>query len=156
MNSLSHDVPPKKESLTPHQTAFLAAFAECGSVLLAASAAGVSRRSHSRWLQGCEEYRQAFDDAREDAADALAAEARRRAVEGVEKPVFYKGEQVGSVRQYSDTLLIFLLKAAKPEKYGDRQPAHEPNLSGQIIICLPDNNRDGYEAAPEPSGSAAA
>lgn len=27
---------------------------------------------------------------------------------------------MGSVQRYSDTLLIFLLKAAKPEKYRDR------------------------------------
>ena len=42
--------------------------------------------------------------------DALEAEARRRAVEGVRKPVFYQGVICGWVGEYSDTLLIFLLK----------------------------------------------
>ena len=30
-------------------------------------------------------------------------------------------QQVGTVREYSDTLLIFLLKGWKPEKYKDRR-----------------------------------
>ena len=56
-------------------------------------------------------------EAREEACDALEAEARRRAVEGVRKPVYYRGEIVGTVKEYSDTLLIFLMKGAMPEKY---------------------------------------
>jgi hypothetical protein len=47
----------------------------------------------------------------------LEDEAVRRAYEGVERPVFQGGKQVGVVREYSDTLLIFLLKALRPEKY---------------------------------------
>ena len=51
----------------------------------------------------------------------LEREARRRAVEGVEEPVgFYKGEPSAYVRKYSDTLLIFLMKGARPDKYRDR------------------------------------
>ncbi len=49
----------------------------------------------------------------------LEAEARRRAVEGVRKPVYCRGEIVGTVKEYSDTLLIFLMKGARPEKYRD-------------------------------------
>jgi len=30
------------------------------------------------------------------------------------KPVYYQGEQCGEVREYSDTLLIFILKARDP------------------------------------------
>ena len=47
----------------------------------------------------------------------LEAEARRRAAIGVDEPVFYKGEVVGHIRKYSDTLLMFLLKAHWPEKF---------------------------------------
>ena len=67
--------------------------------------------------------------------DRLEAEARRRAIEGIEKPVFYKGkmcyrdevdpatgERRGTgepllIRKSSDVLLMFLLKGARPEKY---------------------------------------
>ena len=51
------------------------------------------------------------------AADILEDEVDRRAVEGVEKPVgWHKGKPGGYVREYSDTLLIFLLKGDRPEK----------------------------------------
>ncbi len=64
-----------------------------------------------------------------EACDALASEARRRAVEGVLKPVYYKGKLVGFIREYSDTLLMFLMKAAMPEKYRDnvRAKSTTPN-----------------------------
>jgi hypothetical protein len=37
-----------------------------------------------------------------------------RAVEGVERPVFQRGQQVGTIREYSDRLLMFMLKARRP------------------------------------------
>ena len=49
--------------------------------------------------------------AEEDAIQQLELEARRRAFEGFDKPVFHAGEQCGLIRQYSDVLLMFLLKA---------------------------------------------
>src|SRR5438067_1219042 len=68
--------------------AFIAAYGECGSVTRAASAAGVSRRVHYQWLADAD-YRRAFMEAREVAADLLEAEVRRRAVDGWDEPVYY-------------------------------------------------------------------
>ena len=77
--------------------------------------ANVGRSTHYRWLQQDPEYRKAVDIAKEEAADNLEAEAYRRAVEGVEKPVgWYKGKPGGYAREYSDVLLMFLLKAQPP------------------------------------------
>ena len=58
------------------QRAFLAAFRETGNVRLSCEAAGVARSSHYRWLDGDLLYRDAFDEATEDAVDLLEAEAR--------------------------------------------------------------------------------
>lgn len=111
--------------------AFLAAYARLGNVTQAATAAGIDRSTHYAWLreEGPEgdAYRAAFAQAEEEAADWLEAEARRRAVEGVEEPVYQGGKKVGTVRRYSDTLLIFLLKGARPDKYADR---HKAELTG--------------------------
>jgi len=50
-------------------------------------------------------------------------------LEGVEKPIFQKGKQVGVVRQRSDRLLAFLLAALSPGKYGRRKrKVEEPKL----------------------------
>ena len=101
------------------RTAFLAAFAELGTITHAARAAGVERKSHYNWLKD-PEYAVAFADAQEESIEALESEARRRAVVGNEKPVYQGGELVGTIREYSDTLLIFLMKAARPAVYRDR------------------------------------
>ncbi len=107
--------------MNPHQRGFLAAFRETGNVRLACKAAGVGRSSHYRWLEKDPAYREAFDQAKEDATDVLEAEAHRRAVEGVEEQVgWYRGVAGGTVRRYSDVLLIFLLKSLRPERYRER------------------------------------
>ena len=50
------------------------------------------------------------------ASEVLIDEATRRAVDGVEEPVdFYKGKAGGTVNRYSDNLLMFLIKAKRPE-----------------------------------------
>lgn len=107
-------------TLQHKKTAFLAAFAEVGNITRAAEIAKVSRQAHYEWMKEDPDYPAMFRDADQQACDRLEQEARRRAVEGTNKPVFHKGEQCGVIREYSDTLLIFLLKGALPEKYKDR------------------------------------
>lgn len=104
----------------PKKRAFLAAYSECGTITRAAEIAGIDRGTHYNWIKEDTVYAKACDAAYEQAAERLEEEARRRAVEGVQKPVFYKGEECGVVQEYSDTLLIFLLKGAKPDKYAER------------------------------------
>lgn len=121
---------PRPTSAHLKKRALLAAFAEGGTILHACRAVGVGRRTHYGWMASDPAYAEAFADAREQAADALEAEARRRAVEGVEEPVYQGGKQVGTIRRYSDTLLIFLLKGARPEKYRDRVTAEHTGPGG--------------------------
>lgn len=46
--------------------------------------------------------------------------ALTRAVDGWEEPVWHQGVQVGTVRKYDSQLLMFLLRARRPEKYRER------------------------------------
>jgi hypothetical protein len=69
------------------------------------------------------------------AIDRLEDEAIRRASEGVSRPVLYKGRQVfvnGSPiyeTEFSDTLLIALLKGLRPETYNrDRHEIMIPSI----------------------------
>lgn len=117
-----------------NQQAFLAAYRETGNVRRACEAAGVGRSSHYRWLTEEEGYRTSFQDAQDDAVDLLEEEARRRAVEGVEEPVgWYQGSPGGTVLKYSDTLLMFLLKGIRPEKYRERVE-HSGDAGAPIAI----------------------
>ena len=45
------------------------------------------------------------------------------------KPVYYRGEIVGTVKEYSDTLLMFLMKGWMPEEFRDnvRAERKSPN-----------------------------
>lgn len=139
---------------------FLVAYRETGNVTLSAQAAGVARSTHyKRWTKG-KAYRADFEDARSEAADVLEREARRRAVSGTKEPVFYGGEICGHIRRYSDTLLIFLLKAARPEKYRERSNfnlnvADEPPKDEGLTITIVDKRQNGkakdmYSRRPGP------
>lgn len=99
---------------------FLEYYREIGIVRDAANLAGIDRTSVYRWINSDEEFAKQFKEAKEEAVEKLEREAIRRAAEGVEKPVFYKGERIDIVREYSDNLLMFLLKGMKPEKYAER------------------------------------
>lgn len=99
--------------------AFLAAYVACGNITAAAAAAGLTRDAHYWWMRELDGYADAFRRAELMSADVMEAEAYRRAVEGVDKPIYYKGQRVDTIKDYSDVLLIFKLKGAKPEKYKD-------------------------------------
>ena len=98
----------------------LAAVAKCGNIARSCRAAKIGRQTHYNWIAEDPEYAAAFQDAKDDFADSLEAEIHRRAVTGTLKPVYQNGKEVGKIREYSDTLLIFLTKGERPEKYKDR------------------------------------
>ena len=98
---------------------FLARLAECGRVKLAAQLAGLSDSNLYQERKHNPEFAEAWRDALDVAMGRAEDEAYRRAVEGVERAVYHKGTEIGYVRQYSDNLLMFLLKAHRPEKYRD-------------------------------------
>ncbi len=99
---------------------FLAMLAEGGSVAAAAKQAKIGRRTAYEWRAADPEFATAWDEAIEVGTDALEDEAVRRARDGVDEPVYYQGEKCGVVRRYSDTLLIFMLKARRRDKFADR------------------------------------
>ena len=127
-----------------HQRIFLARYSGTGILSEAAREAGIARSNHYVWLKECEtdencRYDEAFKECDELAIDTLEYEARRRAVEGVLEPVYYKGEKCGVVRKFSDVLLIVLLKAKRPDQYKERiHSEHTGEGSGPIIVQLPD------------------
>ena len=98
---------PRNDLFSPErQTQFLSALSEVGSVRIACARVGVSvqtaylhRRRSARFAAG---WDGALVLARQVAEDVLAF----RALEGVEEPVFYRGEQVGSRLKFDARLLL--------------------------------------------------
>ena len=98
---------------------FLASLAAGGSITMACKASGLPRRTAYDWRKAQPSFALAWDEAVEAGTDLLEDEAIRRARDGVEKPIYQGGKLVGHTHEYSDTLLIFTLKARRPEKFRD-------------------------------------
>lgn len=129
--------PEKTLAKERRQDAFLAAFAEAGTLNAAVKASKISRRLHYMWMERDEKYVEKFLEAQEIAGDKLEEEARRRAVSGWTEPIFYEGEHVGDKPKFSDTLLSKLLDGALPEKYKQRyERVGEPEKSIHYNIDL--------------------
>ena len=99
---------------------FLAALAEVPVVVHACKAAGVNRATAWRAREADPEFAQAWDEALEEGVDRAEQEAFRRAVVGYEKPVWYKGELVGTETVHSDALLALILKGRRKKVYAER------------------------------------
>ena len=106
-----------RKELYTWRPAFLEALAETGNVTEAAKLAGIAKQTAYVSYHDDAEFRKAWDIAHLAASVPLEEEARRRAVDGVDEPVFYKGKRVATVKKYSDALLMFLLKGANPDRY---------------------------------------
>jgi hypothetical protein len=130
------------------QERFLAAFGGSGSVVKAARAAHIPRSKHYGWLDNDPNYRPRWKAAVRAAIRTLEDEAVRRANEGVSRPVTYKGKQVYIGGQpvyetdYSDQLLMFLLKAYDPERFKDR--SEQTIRMPQSIEDLPEELLDSF------------
>lgn len=144
------------------QSAFLAAYAEVGTLTHAADAAACDISSHYYWMENDADYPQKFREAQERAADNLEREARRRAVEGVRRYKFHQGEHIMTrcdpddpecvataetdggetvglrpyyEHEYSNQLLTMLIKAARPERFKDRvDHKHDHEHAGSIQV----------------------
>lgn len=101
--------------------AFCAALAEAGgNVAYACKKAKIrSRQTVYVWRDEDKDFAAAWDAAKAIGIDALEDEATRRAFHGTLEPVFHNGKKVATIKRYSDTLTIFLLKGGKPGKYRD-------------------------------------
>lgn len=119
----------------PKKRAFLAAYVRTASIVRAAQTAKIDRSDHYDWMKKDPAYAEAFDKSKDVAAQTLEDEAVRRAHQGCAKAVYHQGKRVGIVTEYSDTLLIFLLKGLRPEKYRERYE-HSATIahSGQVDI----------------------
>lgn len=116
------------------QQRFLQALAEADDVAAATTFAGVKRAKVYQLRKTDPAFAAQWDRAKEAAVGRLEQEARRRALEGLQEPLLSDGKIVRdddgrpvAVRRYSDDLLLALLKAHRPEMFGDHR------LTGEAI-----------------------
>lgn len=94
--------------------------ARCGgNVTKACEIANIDRHQAYHRREEDDEFARDWRTAEELGVDGLIDEGRRRAFQGVERPVYQGGKKVGSITETSDSLLMFMIKAKRPE-YRDK------------------------------------
>jgi len=153
------------DKLDYQQRAYLAMYAVTGKVNLSCKVAGINYYRLRAWRDGGENsyglsYPELFKELEElhDELfnELLLEEVDRRAVEGVRKAKYYKGEVIGYERDYSDNLLMFRVKGRMPE-YRENHELNIANKEGGTIninFKLPDLGRrieggDILDVSPE-------
>lgn len=121
--------------------------AETGLPLVAARSCGLKIATVRAWKQKNPEFSLAWIEATQAYRESLEHEAYRRAVNGTLRPVYYKGNEVGSVREYSDRLLELLLRANDPQKYGNRSQVDIDVRRGVMVLAPPTPTEDDWISA---------
>lgn len=136
--------------------ALLRAYSQCGKHYESAERAGITHDTAMRWRKEHPENQAEVDAAREKYAELLEREADRRGIEGVNrkkfdrngKPVIDPATNVQyEEREYSDTLLIFRLKALKPEEYRERRDVTSggESLGDAMARVFTEGDADGID-----------
>ena len=108
-------------SLVIKMNAFLDILRSTGcSVRRAVKTSGLGRMQSESLRTRVPAFHELWTEAFEEVTDKLEEEGLRRAIDGVDEPVWYQGMEVGSKRVYSDSLLSMMLQGRRPEIYKQR------------------------------------
>lgn len=112
---------PRWDGWTPERQArFIQALAESACVAEACRAVGMSERSAYalRARADAISFRNAWETALDYGVRRLSDAVLSRAINGVARPIFFKGEQIGERRYYDERLAMFVLRYRDPLRYG--------------------------------------
>jgi hypothetical protein len=112
---------------------FLDALAETCNVSLSCQRAGIGRTVAYDYRKQNKRFAAAWARALEIGVGSLEDEAIRRARDGTDKGIYHDGKWIATEKRYSDTLLIFLLKAHKPDVYNPPQKLEHTGKGGGVI-----------------------
>jgi hypothetical protein len=112
---------PRWSGWTPDkQIAFVEALSETVCVTEACRVVGMSAASAYalRRRPSARHFREAWDAALDMGVHRLEQAALGQALNGVPRPIFYRGEQVGEAREYDERLTMFLLRYRRATRFG--------------------------------------
>ena len=137
------------------EKAFLSALENTGIVAWAAKAAGVGRRTVYDHLNADPDFAEKWEEALDSAEARLEEEVMRRALEGEQVPVHYKGKVVGHKTRKSDTLLMFAVKNLQRRREREQDVPKAPSLRQFLTGAAPTTHRRrAAEPAPAPARAA--
>ena len=120
---------------------FLTVFAQTGVIQHAVRQLGISRSAVQKWRREDPQFAEDFEHAIDDSNERMEREVIRRAVKGTLKPIFHHGVRCGHIREYSDGLLMFMLRARKPHVYRDNATVEHAGRigvthGGQVAVTV--------------------
>lgn len=125
---------PSSLRIAREKTAFIAALRKNGGnvsgALITSKLKRVTAYDH---FKNDKVFADAWLDALEASNDDLYKEAVRRAKTGILEPVYHNGKKIASVKKYSDTLLIFLLKQSEAQKKWRNRIIKAGNLAVETV-----------------------
>lgn len=132
----------RHDGWTPdRQTEFIEALAACGCVEEASRYVSMTATSAYRLRNrhDAKSFAAAWSAALDVGTKRLDDAAFARALNGVETPIFFQGQQIGVRRRFDERLTQFLLRYRMPEKYGsalDRKLSERPDEAATIVFNL--------------------
>jgi len=121
---VSDSVSDSKKGLAEKERIFFDKLRETGNVTAATQAAGLDRSAVYRKRNSNKKFRQAWQEAMEEALDKLEAIVWEKAMGSNDN------DQQSTVKSADEKLAIFLLKAHRPEIFGDGKLRKRPEGSG--------------------------
>jgi hypothetical protein len=112
---------------------YLANYRTTGRNDLATKEAKIPYDTPHGWARTDPEFKRMWAEARYDAATVLEDAAYKRAVKGVRRGVYHRGELIGFEREFSDQMLSLLLKGHKPDIYKERSAVESSGPGGKPI-----------------------
>lgn len=148
---------PRGDGWSPQrQLDFIAALAESGCVTEACQMVGASPSGAYRLRARVDavSFRAAWDAALDMAIRRLSDAALSRALNGVRRPIFYQGEQIGERVYYDERLAMFLLRTRDARNHGAwrdrREPRRQPDAEAATLAHWLGNLRK--DAAAQAAG----
>lgn len=133
---------------------YLEHLAKTGLLTRSALAAGLNPSTVAAARRADKAFDAAVSTALAVHAEEIDSEIDRRGRVGVQRPIFQKGEHVGDVTDYSDTLLLARAKARMPE-YRDRAAVDvSVGAGGVLVVGAPLSPEEWDDAAGRSPGGA--
>ena len=148
---------PSVEDRTPQlvekrtkQKILLGAFVNNGGQIIeACNETGIKYDTVKTWRRRDPIFSEAYEEARMDTLAIIENEAVRRAIRGVKQDVYYKGQVVGSFYNYSDNLIMILLKKLDPSYRDNYTQSNQFGIMGkefQFYFATPEQETKKLEA----------
>jgi hypothetical protein len=115
----------KGPTMAARRAGFLDVLRRTANISRAARESGICASTAYRHRHASASFAAQWDAAIAEALDSLEEAIFDRVRDGVTRPVFYGGKEIGAVQHYSERLSMFVLKSKRPEIYN--RPAMAPD-----------------------------